>query len=80
VLGVELDYFTKKVAILTAMQEYTEQNGDFRQIRLHYSCLDQPGWGLSGVCLSLIGTFAEEAQAGFAGGYLPRGEADLSAQ
>lgn len=63
----EQDYFTNKAAILAAMQDYVQGGDAFRQIRLHYNALDEPGRGLGGVYLSLLGTSAEDADSGQVG-------------
>jgi S-adenosylmethionine synthetase len=63
----EQDYFANKATILAAMQDYAQGGDDFRRIRLHYNSLDEPGRGLGGVYLSLLGTSAEDADSGQVG-------------
>jgi S-adenosylmethionine synthetase len=63
----EREYFARKEVILGEMDEFLRQYQGFSGIRAHYNTLDQPGRGLDGVYLSLLGTSAEDADSGQVG-------------
>lgn len=66
-IGSEQEYFVTKARVMEAMQAFACGVEAFKQVRLHYNCLDEPGRGLGGVYLSLLGTSAEDADSGQVG-------------
>ena len=66
-IGSETDYFARKEAIRTEMYRFMAGLGGFKRVSLHFNTLDQPGRGLGGVYLSLLGTSAEDADSGQVG-------------
>ena len=66
-IGSEPDYFARKEAIRTEMHRFMAGLGGFKRVSLHFNTLDQPGRGLGGVYLSLLGTSAEDADSGQVG-------------
>ncbi len=65
-IGNETEYFGRKEAIIKALNEFTEAL-PFKDVTLHYNCLDSPGLGEEGVYLSLLGTSAEDGDSGQVG-------------
>jgi S-adenosylmethionine synthetase len=63
----EDDYFARKEAVFRDMTAFLEKLQGFSAVRLHYNTLDEPGRGLGGVYLSLLGTSAEDADSGQVG-------------
>lgn len=80
-IGSEKAYFARKEEIHSALKRFLEDRGGFPEISLALNCLDQPGRGLGGVYLSLLGTSAEDADSGQVGrgnrvnGLIPIGRA-----
>ena len=66
-IDCEKTYFERKRAILADMQRFATALPDFDEARVHLNTLDQPGRGLGGVYLSLLGTSAEDADSGQVG-------------
>jgi S-adenosylmethionine synthetase len=66
-IGSERDYFARKGAIGAEMQRFMSATPGFRRVSVHFNTLDQPGRGLGGVYLSLLGTSAEDADSGQVG-------------
>jgi S-adenosylmethionine synthetase len=66
-IGSEGEYFARKEAIGAEMQRFMAGAPGFRRVSLHFNTLDQPGRGLGGVYLSLLGTSAEDADSGQVG-------------
>jgi S-adenosylmethionine synthetase len=66
-IGSEAEYFGRKEAIRCEMYRFLRESGDFKGVTLHFNTLDQPGRGLNGVYLSLLGTSAEDADSGQVG-------------
>lgn len=67
-IGSELEYFDRKEKVAQEMRRFLQAGlRDFRRIDLHYNTLDEPGRGLGGVYLSLLGTSAEDADSGQVG-------------
>lgn len=66
-IGSERDYFERKEAIRGEMAAFLKQYAGFTGIDVHYNTLDQPGRGVDGVYLSLLGTSAEDADSGQVG-------------
>jgi S-adenosylmethionine synthetase len=61
-------YFVRKQAILEDLQRFVSQRAGCQpSARIHLNTLDQPGRGLGGVYLSLLGTSAEDADSGQVG-------------
>ena len=63
----EQDYFEQKDVLLEEMRRFLDRFEGFRNIQVHYNTLDEPGRGLGGVYLSLLGTSAEDADSGQVG-------------
>jgi S-adenosylmethionine synthetase len=63
----EREYFERKEVIRREMAVFLERYSDFAGIEVQYNTLDQPGRGLGGVYLSLLGTSAEDADSGQVG-------------
>ncbi len=63
----ERAYFERKEAILADMKGFLDIRREFDRLDLHFNTLDQPGRGLWGVYLSLLGTSAEDADSGQVG-------------
>lgn len=66
-IASEADYFGRKEAVRRAVLDFLGKRRDFDRIALHLNALDQPGRGLEGVYLSLLGTSAEDADSGQVG-------------
>lgn len=67
-IGSEREYFERKGAIAAEMHRFLLAGArGFGRVSLHYNTLDQPGRGLGGVYLSLLGTSAEDADSGQVG-------------
>lgn len=66
-IGSEAEYFGRKEAIRSEMYRFLRESNDFKGVTLHFNTLDQPGRGLNGVYLSLLGTSAEDADSGQVG-------------
>lgn len=63
----ENEYFTRKEAILRDIREFLDPRIDFDRKTVHFNTLDEPGRGLGGIYLSLLGTSAEDADSGQVG-------------
>jgi S-adenosylmethionine synthetase len=63
----EKDYFDRKEVLTREMSEFVCRFEGFDDISIHYNTLDEPGKGMKGVYLSLIGTSAEDADSGQVG-------------
>ncbi|OGU04813.1 MAG: S-adenosylmethionine synthetase [Geobacteraceae bacterium GWC2_58_44] len=66
-IGSEREYFARKEAVGAEMRRFMAARGGFRRVSVHFNTLDQPGRGLGGVYLSLLGTSAEDADSGQVG-------------
>jgi S-adenosylmethionine synthetase len=66
-IGSEREYFARKEVVEAEMRRVTAASKGFRRVTVHYNTLDQPGRGLGGVYLSLLGTSAEDADSGQVG-------------
>ena len=63
----ERDYFERKEVMREEMTAFLKRYSGFDDIALHFNTLDQPGRGVGGVYLSLLGTSAEDADSGQVG-------------
>jgi S-adenosylmethionine synthetase len=64
----EAMYFERKTAILESMRRFGDANRrGLSAVDVAFNNLDEPGRGLSGVYLSLLGTSAEDADSGEVG-------------
>jgi S-adenosylmethionine synthetase len=63
----EKNYFERKAVLRKEMEKYTRKFETFRKVQVHFNTLDDPGRGLNGVYLSLLGTSAEDADSGQVG-------------
>jgi S-adenosylmethionine synthetase len=63
----EKSYFERKDALRKVMERFTDRFDGFRKVQVHFNTLDEPGRGLNGVYLSLLGTSAEDADSGQVG-------------
>ena len=67
-IGSEREYFQRKGEIAAEMHRFLLAGArGLGRVSLHYNTLDQPGRGLGGVYLSLLGTSAEDADSGQVG-------------
>jgi len=63
----EKSYFERKEVLQKEMKRYIRRFETFRKVLVHFNTLDEPGRGLNGVYLSLLGTSAEDADSGQVG-------------
>lgn len=63
----EKDYFDRKEQIIRAITGFMTRFEGFGNVRIHYNALDEPGRGMDGIYLSLLGTSAEDADSGQVG-------------
>ena len=63
----EKHYFERKTVLQKEMETYVRKFETFRRVQVHFNTLDEPGRGLNGVYLSLLGTSAEDADSGQVG-------------
>jgi S-adenosylmethionine synthetase len=63
----EKNYFERKAVLQKEMEKFARKFGTFRRVQVHFNTLDEPGRGLNGVYLSLLGTSAEDADSGQVG-------------
>ncbi len=63
----EKNYFERKAVLQQEMEKFTRRLKGFRKVNVHFNTLDEPGRGLNGVYLSLLGTSAEDADSGQVG-------------
>ena len=63
----EKSYFERKEVLQKEMRRYVRRFETFRKVLVHFNTLDEPGRGLNGVYLSLLGTSAEDADSGQVG-------------
>jgi len=63
----EKSYFERKAVIGRGIERFVRRFDGFRKVQVHYNTLDEPGRGLNGVYLSLLGTSAEDADSGQVG-------------
>jgi len=63
----EKSYFERKDELRRVMERYVSKFEGFRKVQIHFNMLDEPGRGLNGVYLSLLGTSAEDADSGQVG-------------
>jgi S-adenosylmethionine synthetase len=63
----EKNYFERKAVLQKEMEKFVRRFGQFRRVQVHFNTLDEPGRGLNGVYLSLLGTSAEDADSGQVG-------------
>lgn len=66
-IGSEREYFARKEVIAREMARFVERYPGFGSIEVRFNTLDEPGRGLGGVYLSLLGTSAEDADSGQVG-------------
>ncbi len=66
-IGSEEEYFARKEVIRKEMAAFLPRYPGFSGMEVHFNTLDQPGRGLGGVYLSLLGTSAEDADSGQVG-------------
>lgn len=63
----EKNYFERKAVLKKEMEKFARKFETFRRVQVHFNTLDEPGRGLNGVYLSLLGTSAEDADSGQVG-------------
>jgi S-adenosylmethionine synthetase len=63
----EKNYFERKAVLQKEMEKFARKFETFRRVQVHFNTLDEPGRGLNGVYLSLLGTSAEDADSGQVG-------------
>ncbi|MBI2863107.1 MAG: methionine adenosyltransferase [Chloroflexi bacterium] len=64
----ETDYFQRKAQIVEALQEHVDRaRREISCVNLHYNTLDEPGRGMEGMYLSVLGTSAEDGDSGQVG-------------
>ena len=63
----ERNYFERKAVLQKEMDRFAKRLRDFRGVAVHLNTLDEPGRGLYGVYVSLLGTSAEDADSGQVG-------------
>ncbi|MBJ6726896.1 methionine adenosyltransferase [Geomesophilobacter sediminis] len=63
----EKEYFDRKQKIYAALKVFLSEQSGFSEFGIGFNTLDQPGRGLGGVYLSLLGTSAEDADSGQVG-------------
>jgi S-adenosylmethionine synthetase len=63
----ERNYFERKAVLQKEMEKYVRRFETFGKVQVHFNTLDEPGRGLNGVYLSLLGTSAEDADSGQVG-------------
>jgi S-adenosylmethionine synthetase len=63
----EKNYFERKMVLRKEMEKHARRFGTFRRVQVNFNTLDEPGRGLNGVYLSLLGTSAEDADSGQVG-------------
>ena len=63
----EKNYFERKAVFQKEMEKFVRKFETFRKVQVHFNTLDEPGRGLNGVYLSLLGTSAEDADSGQVG-------------
>jgi S-adenosylmethionine synthetase len=63
----ERDYFERKEVMREEITAFLKRYSGFDDIAVHFNTLDQPGRGVGGVYLSLLGTSAEDADSGQVG-------------
>lgn len=66
-IASESAYFERKAAMHEAMGRFAQRLEAFRRVDIHFNALDEPGRGLGGIYLSLLGTSAEDADSGQVG-------------
>ncbi len=66
-VGSEGEYFARKEAVLKEIGAFAETLAGFGRREVSLNALDEPGRGLGGVYLSLLGTSAEDADSGQVG-------------
>lgn len=66
-IASERAYFDRKAVILADLQGFARELNGFQQAHVQLNALDQPGRGMAGVYLSLLGTSAEDADSGQVG-------------
>lgn len=65
-IGSEAEYFARRAVLRQEIVTWAEQRLPFASA-VHLNALDEPGRGLGGVYLSLLGTSAEDADSGQVG-------------
>ena len=63
----EREYFAKKNLIRRTMLEFLGSYDGFQKMEVHFNTLDEPGRGLGGIYMTLLGTSAEDADSGQVG-------------
>jgi len=63
----EAEYFLRKEAMRKEMLQFLSESTGLSKASVHFNTLDEPGRGLGGVYLSLLGTSAEDADSGQVG-------------
>ncbi|AJE04029.1 methionine adenosyltransferase [Geobacter pickeringii] len=66
-IGSEGEYFARREVIRRAIGSFVEALAGFGRREVSLNALDEPGRGLGGVYLSLLGTSAEDADSGQVG-------------
>lgn len=66
-IASERAYFERKAALVAEIEAFLATRAGFDRFAVHLNALDQPGRGLGGVYLSLLGTSAEDADSGQVG-------------
>ena len=66
-IGSEGEYFARKEVVLKEIGTFVETLAGFGRREVCLNALDEPGRGLGGVYLSLLGTSAEDADSGQVG-------------
>ncbi len=65
--GSEQEYFSRKEMMRQEMLSFVGHFPQFAGIGIHFNTLDQPGRGVNGIYLTLLGTSAEDADSGQVG-------------
>jgi len=63
----EKNYFERKEVLQKEMEKFARKFETFRRVQVHFNTRDEPGRGLKGIYLSLLGTSAEDADSGQVG-------------
>ncbi len=63
----ESEYFRMKEEVLEELRAFVNERWDFREINIAINTLDQPGRGVDGVYLTVLGTSAEGGDSGQVG-------------
>ena len=66
-VGSEEEYFKKRAAILSSIDEFVKGNAGFETTAVDLNTLDKRGRGIGGVFLTVLGTSAESGDSGQVG-------------